>query len=65
MNENDNNGNMRRHGRGMFLGVWAVLIGLIFLLNNRGVLQGKVWGNIWPLFLIVPGIFMIFRSKSR
>lgn len=44
-------------------GVVILLIALIFLLNLD-------WGKVWPLFLIVPGVLLLFgmwgpRDRSR
>jgi hypothetical protein len=54
----------RRHGfyGPLYGGVWVVVIGVIFLLNNFGYLQGNAWGKLWPLFIIIPGLFMIGRG---
>lgn len=41
-------------------GVMATLVGAIFLLDLD-------WGKVWPVFLIVPGLFMLFglnRSET-
>lgn len=46
--------------------VWAIILislGLIFLLNNFGLLPWNIWGNIWrlwPMFLIIWGLQVIF-----
>ncbi len=54
--------NSRRHFHGrVFPGIWLIVIGGIFLLNNFGYLQGEAWGKLWPIFIIIPGLFMIFR----
>jgi hypothetical protein len=68
MEEKENNDlyreRKRRYHRGFYPGVWLVIIGIIFLLKNFGYLQGEVWGKLWPLFLIVPGLLILFRSKQ-
>lgn len=39
-------------------GVFLVALGVIFLLNNYGITTINL-GNLWPIFLIIPGIFML------
>lgn len=68
MNEDNinNDGQSKKHRSfygGMYGGVWLILIGVIFLLNNFGFLQGEAWGKLWPLFIIIPGVFMIFQRR--
>jgi hypothetical protein len=43
--------------------VWLIVIGFFFLLNNFGYLSGDVWGKLWPLFIIIPGVFMLLRPR--
>lgn len=38
--------------------VWTVLVGLLFLLDNFGILS---WGRSWPLFIIVGGLMVFFE----
>ena len=52
------------YGR-VYPGIWMLVIGIIFLLNNFGYLQGEAWGKLWPLFIIVPALFMIFRPHRH
>jgi hypothetical protein len=44
-------------------GIILVTLGLIFLLNNYGFAQIDI-GRLWPLFLIIPGFFMLL-GKSK
>ncbi|HEV8666864.1 MAG TPA: DUF5668 domain-containing protein [Candidatus Paceibacterota bacterium] len=46
-------------------GMWMLVIGIIFLLNNFGFLQNDAWGKLWPLFIIIPALFMIFRPHRH
>jgi uncharacterized membrane protein len=70
MDENqDNKASVRQrnhhyYGR-VYPGIWLVLVGVIFLLNNFGYFQGEAWGKLWPLFLIIPGLFMLFRPRRN
>ncbi len=62
----DNNSQKaRRHSRyGRILpGTILLVIGLVFLLNNYGIIKGDVWGKLWPLFLIIPGLLILFTPR--
>ncbi len=43
--------------------IWLIIIGLFFLLNNFGYLHGEVWGKLWPVFIILPGLFLLLRPR--
>lgn len=48
-------------------GTILILAGVIFLLNNLGVLDWLIWADLlqlWPLFLIIVGLNLIF-GRSR
>jgi len=42
-----------------------LLLGLLFLLNNYGIIQGDVMGKLWPLFLILPGLIILFAPGKE
>ncbi len=50
--------------------IWPILLvvlGIIFLLNNLGILRGDIWGSIWrlwPVILIAIGLDGIFRRSE-
>ncbi len=49
----------KHYGGGMLGGLFLVFIGLIFLLNNLGLVPGSVWGQLWkfwPVLVILIGI---------
>jgi uncharacterized membrane protein len=46
----------------MFLSFLFIVIGAVFLLKNLGFLTGDVWGIIWPLILIVFGIYLALKT---
>ena len=66
-NSQDPNTDFRRRNRRFYRwtqpGVWLIFIGILFLLSSFGVFHGEVWGKLWPLFIIIPGLFMIFRPR--
>jgi len=37
-------------------GIFLLLIGVLLILANFGVIE-IAWDNLWPLFLLIPGIF--------
>jgi len=45
-------------------GIILITLGLIFLLNNYGFANIDI-GRLWPLFLIIPGIVMIFGAPKK
>lgn len=60
--------NQEREWRGSSVGaIFLILLGLIFLLNNFGVLSWSVWGilwRFWPIVLVLWGLQAIF-GRSR
>lgn len=57
----------RRTRRSIFFPVILIILGIIFLLNNIGVLADNVWDNIlqlWPVLLIAMGIDGILQRQS-
>ncbi len=59
-NQSENIGS-RRHKYGRILpGSILLVLGIVFLLSNYGIIQGDIWGKLWPLFLIVPGLLILF-----
>ena len=66
MNDEENKDYKRRkpyfYGT-VYAGVYVLVVGIIFLLNSFGYLEGDAWGKLWPLFIILPGLFMIFQAR--
>jgi predicted membrane protein len=59
---------MRRHystlsGHAIF-GALVILVGLIFLLNNLGIVDARFILRLWPVLFIFLGIWKILRSRS-
>jgi hypothetical protein len=42
-----------------FWGVFLILLGGLFLLNTVGLLDVNVWGLIWPILLILVGVWFL------
>ena len=49
----------------MFIGIIVVLAGILFLLQNLGIITGSVWGILWPLLVIVIGLGILFGRRNR
>jgi hypothetical protein len=49
--------------RFMFVGVFILALGLLFLFRNSGVIHGDAWDLIWPLFIIAFGVSLVFRRR--
>jgi hypothetical protein len=54
-----------RERRGLFLGVLVASLGVVFLLNNLGVLEARqvfrIW--FWPLLLIWFGLAKLIQGE--
>jgi uncharacterized membrane protein len=46
----------------MFFALLFIVVGLVFLLKNLGVITGDVWGVIWPLFLVIFGLYLVLKQ---
>jgi hypothetical protein len=52
----------------VFWAIVLILVGVLFLLNNFGLLPNltfNVWNLIWPIFLIALGIWFVSRTFVR
>jgi len=52
--------------RNIFGGLFIIFLGLLFLLNNIGVIGWDIWriyAGFWPLILIAVGLRLIFRRN--
>ncbi len=49
----------RRHGR--FGGLWFVFIGVVFLMNNYGVMTIS---RSWPLFIVAGGVSILLGRRG-
>ena len=44
-------------------GAILIIIGLYFLLRNLGFLGGLDFSLVWPVILIIVGLFLLFRKR--
>jgi hypothetical protein len=49
----------------LFWPVILILIGVLFLLQNLGLLGGNVWSLFWPLLLILFGVWVLLGATGR
>ncbi len=45
----------------MLIGLFFICLGILFILDNMGILGGRVWEFAWPIFLILLGSSIIIR----
>lgn len=43
----------------MFFSLLLIILGVIFLLKNLGIITGNLFGIIWPVILILLGVWII------
>jgi hypothetical protein len=56
-----------RYRRSIFWPLLLIALGVIFLLNSLGVIQGDVWDlfiRLWPLLFILGGLDHLFRGEG-
>lgn len=71
MNENQPTGEKPKpgwhwnYGR-IIPGSILLFLGIVFLLDNYGFLPSNTWDKLWPVFLIIPGLLILFGpTKDR
>lgn len=58
---------MHHHRPSLFWPIILIGVGIIFLLNNAGLIQGNPWSliwQLWPVLLIVIGLDILFGRRS-
>ncbi len=45
-------------------GLFLVVLGIGFLLNNYGITTFNI-GKLWPVFLIIPGVFLLSSTQRK
>ena len=46
----------------MLLALIFILLGVVYLLKNLGIIAGEVWGIVWPVILILIGVWILWKS---
>jgi len=44
-------------------GLILVILGILFLFEEMGIIQGDFWGYFWPIILIVVGLNIMKKDK--
>ncbi|OGY93481.1 MAG: hypothetical protein A2406_01110 [Candidatus Komeilibacteria bacterium RIFOXYC1_FULL_37_11] len=44
-------------------GLILVILGILFLLEEMGIIHGDFWGYFWPVILIVLGLNLMKKDK--
>jgi predicted membrane protein len=58
-------GKRRPFSHGLFWGALLILLGVIFLLDNMGVISAEHLWRFWPVLMIVGGISNVLRPERR
>lgn len=45
----------------MFLGFILIALGILFLLQNIGVLNETTWSIVWPILIIALGLSLVCK----
>lgn len=53
-----------RSGRGLFVPVIVILVGGVFLLQNRGLLPHHFAHEWWPVLLLIAGVVLLLRRLA-
>ncbi len=49
----------------MWIGIFLICVGILYILSNAGVLQGDVWDYALPVIFILLGISIIVKRVKR
>lgn len=49
----------------MFFGFIILIVGVVFLLENLGIISGGVWTILWPCLVIAVGLGIVWKRKKR
>jgi len=49
----------------MFFGAVLIVIGVVFLLQNLGVISASVWSVIWPVLIILAGVSFLSKKNGN
>lgn len=57
--------NLNIHTHMRSFGTFIFTIGVLLFMNNLGWFDAIQWNIVWPIILIVVGIWIVLRSKRR
>ncbi len=46
----------------MFIASVFIILGLVFLLKNLGLITAATWSVVWPLVLILIGVYILWKQ---
>ena len=49
----------------MVFGLFLIVFGSLYLLNNLGIIAFDIWGYFWPAIIIAFGVSMVFGHKKK
>jgi uncharacterized membrane protein HdeD (DUF308 family) len=49
----------------MFFGVVVLLVGVVFLLQNLGLIEGSAWNIVWPIVIILLGLSILLKPFRK
>ncbi len=49
----------------MVFGTILLVIGVVFLLQNLGVVSGEIWDIVWPILIIALGLSFFFKKSHH
>lgn len=68
MSKNLNKDEKGSYYRGLYgrtsTAIIMIFVGMIFLLINFGILPRDALSKFWPVFIIIPGIFMLLNQRK-
>lgn len=51
--------------KNMILGVILIILGVILLLEKLGVLTGQSWDYVWPILIVVLGVWIVAKHNKK
>lgn len=48
----------------MWVGLILTVVGIVWLLQNLGLITGNAWQIIWPAVIIVLGLYILLKPKG-
>ena len=47
----------------MFIPILVIVVGIVWLLNNLGVISADIWSIVWPVAVILLGVSMLSKRN--
>ena len=49
----------------VFLGIWLLVLGVVFLLNNLGKVSDSFTGAAWPILVLILGAMFVMKGFHK